>query len=77
MRTNNDFPEYFEIDTDRMGAAAGKFIMMAEEMGLNPVESAHSMLLAAVTYCGGEDSFNDLENFLRYAYENSHIEDLN
>jgi len=33
--------------------------------------------LAAVTYCGGEESLNDLENFLRYAYENSYIEDLN
>lgn len=77
MRTDKDFPEYFEIDVDRMGAAAGKFIMMAEEMELNPIESAHSMLLAAVTYCGGEDSLKDLENFLRYAYENSSVEDLN
>lgn len=77
MRNDKDFPEYYEIDADKMGAAATKFIEMADEMGLNPVESAHSMLLAAVTYCGGEDSLNDLENFLRYAYENSHIENLN
>jgi hypothetical protein len=77
MRTDEDFPEYYEIDIDRMSAAATKFINIADEMELNPIESAHSLLLAAVTYCGGEESLNDLENFLRYAYENSYIEDLN